>query len=58
MLRLRASCFIVSAGPSESIEKCRSLFAAMGQRTFMINEDAPAANLIKTQRKLPDHHRD
>jgi 3-hydroxyisobutyrate dehydrogenase-like beta-hydroxyacid dehydrogenase len=29
------------------IEKCRSLFAAMGQRTFMINEDAPAANLIK-----------
>jgi 3-hydroxyisobutyrate dehydrogenase-like beta-hydroxyacid dehydrogenase len=39
--------FIVSAGPSESIEKCRSLFATMGQKTFMINEDAPAANLIK-----------
>jgi 3-hydroxyisobutyrate dehydrogenase-like beta-hydroxyacid dehydrogenase len=39
--------FIVSAGPSESIEKCRSLFAAMGQKTVMINEDAPAANLIK-----------
>ena len=39
--------FIVSAGPSESIERCRSLFAAMGQKTFMINEDAPAANLIK-----------
>lgn len=39
--------FIVSAGPSESIEKCRSLFAAMGQKTFIINEDAPAANLIK-----------
>jgi len=39
--------FIVSAGPSESIEKCSSLFAAMGQKTFMINEDAPAANLIK-----------
>jgi len=39
--------FIVSAGPSESIEKCRSLFAAMGQKTFVINEDAPAANLIK-----------
>jgi 3-hydroxyisobutyrate dehydrogenase-like beta-hydroxyacid dehydrogenase len=39
--------FIVSAGPSESIEKCRSLFAAMGQKTFMVNEDAPAANLIK-----------
>jgi 3-hydroxyisobutyrate dehydrogenase-like beta-hydroxyacid dehydrogenase len=39
--------FIVSAGPSESIEKCRSLFAAMGQRTFIISKDAPAANLIK-----------
>jgi 3-hydroxyisobutyrate dehydrogenase-like beta-hydroxyacid dehydrogenase len=39
--------FIVSAGPSEQIEKCRSLFAAMGQKTFMINEVAPAANLIK-----------
>jgi len=39
--------FIVSAGPSESIEKCRSLFAAMGQRTFIVSEDAPAANVIK-----------
>src|SRR5271167_2096117 len=39
--------FIVSAGPSESIETCRSLFAAMGQKTFMIGADAPAANLIK-----------
>jgi len=39
--------FIVSAGPSESIEKCRSLFPAIGQKTFVINEDAPSANLIK-----------
>jgi 3-hydroxyisobutyrate dehydrogenase-like beta-hydroxyacid dehydrogenase len=37
----------LSAGPSEAIKKCRSLFAAMGQRTFMISEDASAANLIK-----------
>jgi 3-hydroxyisobutyrate dehydrogenase-like beta-hydroxyacid dehydrogenase len=37
----------VSAGPSESIEKYRSLFAAMGQKTFMVSEDAPSANLIK-----------
>jgi len=37
----------VSAGPSESIEKRRSLFAAMGQKTFMMNEDAAGANLIK-----------
>ena len=39
--------FIVSAGPSEPIEKCRNLFAAMGQKTFTISEDAPAANFIK-----------
>ena len=39
--------FIVSAGSSESIEKCRGLFAAMGQKTFTIGEDAPAANLVK-----------
>jgi 3-hydroxyisobutyrate dehydrogenase-like beta-hydroxyacid dehydrogenase len=39
--------FIVSAGPSEPIEKCCSLFAAMGQETFTVSEDAPAANLIK-----------
>ncbi|MGA3239888.1 MAG: NAD(P)-dependent oxidoreductase [Bryobacteraceae bacterium] len=39
--------FIVSAGPSESIDKCRSLFGAMGQKAFTISEDAPAANLVK-----------
>jgi 3-hydroxyisobutyrate dehydrogenase-like beta-hydroxyacid dehydrogenase len=39
--------FIVSAGLSELIEKCRSLFAVMGQETFTISEDAPAANLVK-----------
>ena len=42
-----AKLFIVAAGPPEQIERCRSLFAAMGQRTFPINEDAPAANVIK-----------
>ena len=39
--------FIVSAGPAELIEKCHSLFAAMGQRTFVVGTDAPGANLIK-----------
>jgi 3-hydroxyisobutyrate dehydrogenase-like beta-hydroxyacid dehydrogenase len=39
--------FILPAGPNEAIERCRSLFSAMGQKTFMIGEDAPAANLIK-----------
>jgi 3-hydroxyisobutyrate dehydrogenase-like beta-hydroxyacid dehydrogenase len=42
-----AKLFIVAAGPSQQIEKFRSLFSAMGQKLFVINEDAPAANLIK-----------
>jgi 3-hydroxyisobutyrate dehydrogenase-like beta-hydroxyacid dehydrogenase len=42
-----AKLFIVASGPAEQIEKCRSLFDAMGQKLFVINEDAPAANLVK-----------
>ena len=42
-----AKLFIVAAGSTQQIEKCRSLFSAMGQKLFVINEDAPAANLIK-----------
>jgi len=42
-----AKLFIVAAGPNQQIEKFRSLFSAMGQKLFVINEDAPAANLIK-----------
>ena len=42
-----AKLFIVAAGPSQQIEKFRSLFSAMGQKLFVINEEAPAANLIK-----------
>jgi 3-hydroxyisobutyrate dehydrogenase-like beta-hydroxyacid dehydrogenase len=42
-----AKLFIVSAGANEQIEKCRGLFDAMGQKLFVINEDAPAANLVK-----------
>jgi len=34
MLRLRQAVHPVSAGPSESIEKCRSLFARLGQEEF------------------------
>jgi 3-hydroxyisobutyrate dehydrogenase-like beta-hydroxyacid dehydrogenase len=42
-----AKLFIVSAGPSEKIERCKSLFDAMGQKMFYVGEDAPAASLIK-----------
>src|SRR5919109_1573835 len=42
-----AQLFIVAAGPREAIERCHPLFEAMGQRTFIVGEDAPAAILIK-----------
>jgi 3-hydroxyisobutyrate dehydrogenase-like beta-hydroxyacid dehydrogenase len=42
-----AKLFIVVAGPSEQIERCRPLFEAIGQRTFIAGEEAPAANVIK-----------
>jgi 3-hydroxyisobutyrate dehydrogenase-like beta-hydroxyacid dehydrogenase len=42
-----AKLFIVTAGPTQQIERCRSLLAVMGQKIFVINEDAPAANLVK-----------
>ena len=42
-----AKLFIVAAGPSAQVERCQPLFDAMGQKTFVVGEDAPGANLIK-----------
>jgi 3-hydroxyisobutyrate dehydrogenase-like beta-hydroxyacid dehydrogenase len=42
-----AKLFIVAAGPAEQLERVRPLFDAIGQKTFLVGEDAPAANLIK-----------
>jgi 3-hydroxyisobutyrate dehydrogenase-like beta-hydroxyacid dehydrogenase len=42
-----AKLFIVAAGPAEQTNRCRELFDAMGQKTFVIGEQAPAANLVK-----------
>jgi 3-hydroxyisobutyrate dehydrogenase-like beta-hydroxyacid dehydrogenase len=42
-----AKLFIVAAGPAEQIERCRPLFDAMGQKSFLAGEEAPAANVIK-----------
>ncbi len=42
-----AKLFIVAAGPAAQIERCRPLFDAMGQKTFVAGEDAPGANLFK-----------
>ncbi|HEY7159740.1 MAG TPA: NAD-binding protein, partial [Acidobacteriota bacterium] len=42
-----AKLFIVAAGSSEIIERCKTLFDVMGQKIFYVGEDPPAANLIK-----------
>lgn len=42
-----AKLFVVAAGSSASVELCRPLFDAMGQKTFFAGEDAPGANVIK-----------
>ena len=42
-----AKLFIVAAGPAGQIERCRTLFDAMGQKTFLAGEEASGANLIK-----------
>ena len=42
-----AKLFIMAAGPAEQIEHCRPLFDVIGQKTFVVGEEAHAANVIK-----------
>lgn len=42
-----AKLFIAVAGPAEQIARCQSLFEAMGQKTFVVGDEAPAASLVK-----------
>ena len=42
-----AKLFVVVAGPGKAVRECQPLFDAMGQKTFVISEDAPLANVIK-----------
>jgi 3-hydroxyisobutyrate dehydrogenase-like beta-hydroxyacid dehydrogenase len=42
-----AQLFIVTAGPAKQIERCRPLFDAIGRKTFLVGEEAHAANVIK-----------
>src|SRR5262249_2682648 len=42
-----AKLFVVAGGPPNQIERCRALFDAIGQKTFVTGEDSPSANLIK-----------
>jgi len=39
--------FVVAAGPRALVERCQPLFDAIGQKTFLVSEDPPAANVIK-----------
>jgi 3-hydroxyisobutyrate dehydrogenase-like beta-hydroxyacid dehydrogenase len=42
-----AKLFVVAAGPAEQVKRCRPLFDAIGQKTFIAGDDAHAANVIK-----------
>jgi 3-hydroxyisobutyrate dehydrogenase-like beta-hydroxyacid dehydrogenase len=42
-----AKLFVVAAGAAAQIERCRPLFDAIAQKTFVIGEEAQAANVVK-----------
>jgi 3-hydroxyisobutyrate dehydrogenase-like beta-hydroxyacid dehydrogenase len=42
-----AKLFIVAAGKPEGVATCQPLFDALGQRTFIVSQEAPKANLVK-----------
>jgi 3-hydroxyisobutyrate dehydrogenase-like beta-hydroxyacid dehydrogenase len=39
--------FIAAAGPADQIARCQPLFDAIGQKTFVVGDDPPAATLVK-----------
>jgi 3-hydroxyisobutyrate dehydrogenase-like beta-hydroxyacid dehydrogenase len=42
-----AKLFIVAAGEPQAVQFCQALFNALGQRTFVIADEPPKANLVK-----------
>ncbi len=42
-----AKLVIAAAGPADQIARCQPLFDAMGQKTFIVGDEPPAANLVK-----------
>lgn len=42
-----AQLYIVAAGAAEPVDRCRPLFDAMGQKTFVLGAFPPGANLVK-----------
>jgi 3-hydroxyisobutyrate dehydrogenase-like beta-hydroxyacid dehydrogenase len=43
----QAKLWIVAAGPTQAIERCRPLFEAMGQGVEIVGDDPPMANVLK-----------
>ena len=39
--------YIITAGPSDQVERCQPIFDLLGQRTFVIGSDPASANLVK-----------
>lgn len=42
-----AQLFVVAAGARDAVARCQPLFDVMGQRTFVVGERAPLANVVK-----------
>ena len=42
-----AKLFVVAAGPAATLQKCRPLFDAISQRTFLAGDEPRSANVIK-----------
>jgi 3-hydroxyisobutyrate dehydrogenase-like beta-hydroxyacid dehydrogenase len=42
-----AKLFVMAAGEPAQIKRCQPLFNVLGQKTLIIGEDAPAANVVK-----------
>lgn len=42
-----AKLFIIAAGPTEAIKKCKPIFDAVGQRTFVAGKNPRDANVVK-----------
>jgi len=42
-----AKLYIVAAGAAEPLDRCKPLFDALGQKTFVVGDIPPTANLVK-----------
>jgi 3-hydroxyisobutyrate dehydrogenase-like beta-hydroxyacid dehydrogenase len=39
--------FVIASGPSEFLQRCQPVLASLGQRTFVVGDNAPLANIVK-----------